>query len=102
MSKMRDAITKITFVAVLVVVAVFITGCSTVVPVTMKFPHAPEPLLEKTQPLQTVPEDTKELSVIIDNANDNYSRYHILEKKYNAWQTWYNQQRIIHQQVTEE
>jgi len=38
----------------------------------------------------------KDLSDLLQNANDNYGKYHELAVKYRAWQKWYkSQQRIF-------
>ena len=43
--------------------------------------------------LRPIPPDTTALSVLIDNANDNYTAYRILREHYEAWQLWYREQR---------
>lgn len=75
-------------------IALLVTGCaSKPVPVTQSFPEAPAELLLPAEPLAAIPPDTRELSVLIDNANDNYSRYRELRIRYEAWQQWYREQR---------
>ena len=49
----------------------------------------PAPTLVELQPNQN------ELSDLIINANENYSKYYELLEKYNAWQDWYIQQHNI-------
>ena len=74
---------------------VSLTGCSTVVPVTMKFPDAPETLMEPAEKLSTLKKDKVELSDIIENANENAGKYYKLREKYRAWQEWYTEQKKI-------
>lgn len=83
----------------IIILALFLTACSTVVPVTMKFPQAPDSLMTKTEPLETLPTDKRELSDLIDNATNNYGKYYELEIKYKAWQEWYNSQKKIFEEV---
>ena len=73
-----------------------LTGCATSVPVTAKFPDAPDALLipaDKLTPLDT--SKKIQLSDIIENANENAGKYYGLREKYNAWIEWYNSQKKI-------
>lgn len=78
---------------------VVLAGCTTV-PVTMKFPEAPEVLKEpagKLTPLDTTKKI--ELSDIIENANENAGKYYELREKYNAWIEWYMGQKKIFESI---
>ena len=77
---------------------VFLTGCSTTVPVVMKFPEAPEPLLEKCKELQQTPEDAT-LSEIAKKIGINYTSYHECSMKNDAWIEWYHNQKNIYESV---
>jgi hypothetical protein len=44
------------------------------------------------------PTDT-DLSDLIQNANENYGKYHELREKYLGWQEWYREQREIYEEV---
>ena len=71
-----------------------LSGCgTTAVPVTQKFPDAPAILMSPAPTLKPIPADTTELSVLIDNANENYYNYRRLREHYEAWQQWYSEQR---------
>lgn len=83
----------------IILLALSLSACSTVVPVTMKFPQAPESLMTKTEPLEVLPAEKRELSDLIDNATTNYGKYHELEVKYKAWQEWYESQKKIFEEV---
>jgi hypothetical protein len=74
-------------------VLLLIAGCSTTVPVARKFPEAPAKLLEPAPELRPIPPNTTELSVLIDNAADNYTQYRNLRELYDAWQEWYRDQK---------
>jgi len=81
---------------VIVVMLVFaITGCSTAVPVTAKFPEAPGKLATQRCPdLQKLKDDAK-LSDVSRTVTINYSTYYECAVKADAWQEWYNIQKII-------
>ena len=57
------------------------SGCGNkrIMPVTMNFPQAPEPLLLKPEVLDPLPEDAKELSDILNNTTVNYGKYRQLQ-----------------------
>jgi hypothetical protein len=81
---------------VIVVMLVFaITGCSTAVPVTVKFPEAPGKLATQRCPdLQKLKDDAK-LSDVSRTVTINYSTYYECAVRADAWQEWYNIQKII-------
>jgi hypothetical protein len=83
----------------IIAIALMLTACSTVVPVTMKFPQAPESLMSPSEPLIPLNKDKRELSDLIDNATYNYGNYYQLEMKYKAWQDWYETQKKIFEEV---
>jgi len=84
----------------LIVIAccLIVSGCTTV-PVTAKFPTAPDFLKEPAANLKTLDMPKPELSDLISNANDNYAEYYRLRDKYNGWIEWYNKQKQIFESV---
>jgi starvation-inducible outer membrane lipoprotein len=74
-----------------------LAGCSTtVVPVTMKFPDAPQSLMATAQDLNKLPTDKKiEMTDIVKTTNENAKLYYELKIKYEAWQEWYREQKSI-------
>lgn len=84
---------------IIIISALILTSCSTVVPVTMKFPQAPESLTKPSEPLKPLTKENPELSDLITNASDNYGKYYELDIKYKAWQDWYNTQKKIFEEV---
>lgn len=70
-------------------------GCSTPVPVTIKFPDAPEALLQPVPKLKPLDENKRELSDLLSNVNKNYGTYYINREKLIAWQEWYKSQKQI-------
>jgi hypothetical protein len=69
-------------------------GCSTTVPVTMKFPDAPLMLKQKCGPLKLLAEDAK-LSDIAKNVTENYNMYYSCAVKMDAWIEWHEKQQKI-------
>ena len=70
-----------------------LSACSTAVPIVAKFPDAPAELMAPAPELTPLLPDTTELSVMIDNANENYGSYRELRVRYEMWQEWYREQR---------
>jgi hypothetical protein len=86
---------KLFFLVVFVILAFLATGCSTVVPVTAKFPEAPGNVAMTACPqLQKIAEDAK-LSDISRTVTVNYSTYYECAVKTDAWIEWYQKQQQI-------
>ena len=77
---------------------VLMTGCSTVVPVTSKFPDVPERLLVKCPRLEKVSE-TPTLSDVAKTITNNYTTYYDCTVKHDAFIEWYNIQKNIFESV---
>jgi hypothetical protein len=74
-----------------------LSGCSTTVPVTAKFPQAPGTLvLEPCVNLKKLEEQAK-LSDVAKVVTVNYSEYYLCAVKLEAWQRWYREQKIIYE-----
>ena len=82
----------------IVVACLIMSGCTTV-PVTAKFPTAPDSLREPAANLKTLDVPNPELSDLISNANDNYAEYYRLRDKYNGWIDWYSTQKQIFESI---
>lgn len=83
----------------LLALTLLLTGCSTVVPVTSKWPEPPG--LQSVQPcgeLQQLPNNPT-LSQVAETINKNYTQYYTCVIKLEAWQQWYLQQQIIHKDL---
>lgn len=74
-----------------------LVGCSTA-PVIMKFPEAPDALMEKCEDLDKIPQ-TKQLSVTAETVIKNYSKYHNCKLKVDEWQNWYKSNKKIFESV---
>lgn len=78
---------------VLILVAIILSGCSTIVPVSRKFPEADPYMLEPAAELKTLPPDTVDLDKLIANSTENYGEYRKLVQRYQMWQEWYKKQK---------
>ena len=75
-----------------------LTGCSTTVPVTAKFPEVPNELLQKCPALKQLDEVVK-LSDVAKNITYNYTLHYECVIKYDAWIEWYQSQKKIFESV---
>ena len=86
---------KLFFLVVFVILAFLATGCSTVVPVTQRFPEAPGGLaLVRCPQLQKIAEDAR-LSDVAKTVTINYGTYYECAVKTDAWIEWYQKQQQI-------
>ena len=76
-------------------IALLLSGCSTVVPVVAKFPDAPGKGAMTACPVLQKLTDNARLSDVANTVTVNYSTYYECAVKADAWQEWYNIQRII-------
>ena len=95
----QQRISTILFVIVTAIffIAMF-SGCSTTVPVTAKFPNAPEQLLVKCPQLEKVSE-TPTLSDVTKTVTNNYTTYYECAVKHDAFVEWYKIQKNIFESV---
>ena len=78
-----------------ILLSLLLVGCSTVVPVTQKFPEAPGNVAMTACPqLQKLSEDAK-LSDISRTVTVNYGTYYECAVKTDAWIEWYQKQQQI-------
>jgi len=75
-----------------------LTGCSTTVPVTSKFPEPPKYSLHTCPQLQLLKEGAK-LSDVATTVTINYSTYYECAVKNDAWIEWYQIQKNIYESV---
>jgi len=78
-----------------VIIALLLSGCSTVVPVTARFPEPPAKGAMTACPNLQKLTDGARLSDVANTVTVNYSTYYECAVKTDAWQEWYNIQRII-------
>ena len=72
-------------------------GCSTTVPLKMKWPEAPAELQQPAGNLTPLPDDKKTLTDLIENVNENSGTYYQLKERYEAWQHWYDAHKKIYE-----
>jgi hypothetical protein len=70
------------------------------VPLQKKFPEAPKILLEKQNSLQTVPEENRTLSGLLETITINYGQYYECKAKVDGWQFWYEENKKIYEEST--
>jgi hypothetical protein len=75
-------------------ILLLLSGCSTVVPVTAKFPEAPKVLLEPCEDLEKLKEDAK-LSEVAKTVVLNYTKYNTCAIKNESWIEWYKKQQQL-------
>jgi hypothetical protein len=81
-----------------IIFVLLLSACaSNPVPVIPKWPAAPADLQQPANDLKPLAPEQRNLSDVINNANENYSQYYILKEKYEGWQNWYNSQQKIWQ-----
>jgi hypothetical protein len=78
---------------------VMLAGCSTAVPVTVRFPDAPGRLATTPCPPLKKLEDTAGISDVSRTVTNNYTLYYECVTKTDAWIEWYQIQRQIFEQV---
>ena len=78
-----------------VIIALLLSGCSTVVPVTARFPEPPAKGAMTACPNLQKLTDNARLSDVANTVTVNYSTYYECAVKTDAWQEWYNIQRHI-------
>lgn len=73
----------------------FISACSTVVPVKQKFPEAPISLTEKCENLMKIEGDKVSITDMLKVIVKNYSMYFECSTKVEGWNEWYMEQKKI-------
>ena len=82
----------------IILIALLLSGCSTTVPVTAKFPEVPNNIMVKCVQLQSLSDDAK-LSDVSKTIAINYSTYYECAVKTDAWIEWYQIQKHIYESV---
>lgn len=79
---------------ILIPLLAILTGCSTTVPVSNKFPEVPTRLLQTCPSLASVKDDVK-LSELTNTITANYQTYYGCANTVDGWIDWYKTQRSI-------
>jgi hypothetical protein len=78
-----------------------LTACTTTVPVTAKFPEAPDILLVECDQLDKIGKDKVYFSEFLKTVVGNYNKYHMCAAQNAAWKEWYQQQKEIFDSVAQ-
>ena len=98
-NKQRPVSTMLVIGIIAVFVLAMCSGCSTVVPVAVKFPEPPgRGAMTACPALQKLQDDAK-LSDVARTVTVNYGTYYECAVKSDAWQEWYQIQKIIHEKA---
>ena len=82
--------------AIFIIVLFLLTGCSTPVPLTPRFPTAPATLLEGCpKKLETIEGDSVTIVDFTKSVVKNYGTYHECAAKYDSWIEWYQTQKKL-------
>jgi hypothetical protein len=76
-----------------------LTGCSTTVPVVMKFPDIPPSLNEKCPALKKIEGESVTIVDLHKTVVENYTQYHECSTKVEGWMEWYTTQKKIYESV---
>jgi len=79
------------------ILALTLSACTTVVPVTTKFPEQPTELKEMCAPLKEA--TSTQVTEFTKTVVTNYQQYHDCSDKVTAWQTWYNKQKQLYEEL---
>jgi hypothetical protein len=85
--------------AIFISIVVLMTGCSTTVPVTVKFPSVPDILLEKCPQLKTIDDEKVSIIDYAKTVTINYTIYYDCAVRNENWIEWYQTQKIIFEKV---
>lgn len=84
---------------IIICLALFLTACSTTVPVVAKFPIAPDTLMEKCPPLKTIQGEKISIIDYTKIVTENYTLYYECMAKNESWANWYNKQKAIFEEI---
>jgi len=76
-----------------------LSGCFTTVPVVAKFPNVPAVLREKCPPLNKLEGEPASIVDLNNVVIENYTLYHECSMRLDAWNTWYDTQKKIFDEV---
>ena len=97
--KWMDRALRLLMLGCIVVFVIFLTACSTTVPVVAKFPDEPgKAAMEKCPQLTTVENGVK-LSELTKTVTVNYNTYYECAVRVDTWQEWYQIQKRIFEDI---
>jgi hypothetical protein len=92
---------KLFILTIFIIFAFLITGCSTTVPVTARFPDAPELILDQCPKLKTIEGETVSIIDFTKTVTLNYTTYYECAARTDAWIEWYREQKKIFESINE-
>ena len=97
MKKQQDqqVVSSLIMFAVVIIMILAVSGCSTAVPVTARFPDPPGKGAMTGCPALQKLNDGARLSDVANTVTVNYSTYYECAVKTDAWQEWYRIQKHI-------
>ena len=82
-----------------ILLSCLLVGCSTTVPVVMKFPELPPALSEKCPDLKKIEGETVTIVDLHKSVVGNYTQYNECAVKVEGWLEWYSTQKKIYESV---
>jgi hypothetical protein len=79
--------------------AIFLSACSTPVPVKQKFPEAPAALLEKCPELKQADTGKTAITDLLKTVVENYGLYYQCSLRNDGWISWYGGQKKIFEEA---
>jgi hypothetical protein len=76
-----------------------LTGCSTTVPVVMKFPDAPPGLKQPCAALKKIESESVSIVELHKTVVENYTNYYECSIKVDEWNEWHTKQKKIFEEV---
>jgi len=83
---------------IILAISTILVGCSTPVPITPKFPQAPDALMQPCPDLKKLEKDAK-LSDVARTVVENYTLYHECSLKSQTWVEWYKAHKKVFEDV---
>lgn len=80
-------------------IVMFLSGCSTTVPVVMKFPEAPPSLKQPCVALKKIEGETVSIVDLHKTVVENYTNYYECSIKVDEWNAWYAKQKKTFEEV---
>jgi hypothetical protein len=81
------------------VLAVFLVGCATPVPVSQRFPDVPKALVERCESLKKIEGDRVAITEMLKVVVQNYGMYYECAAKVDGWNDWYQEHKRIYESV---
>ena len=79
------------------ILVLFLSGCSTPVPVSQKFPDVPKALVERCESLKKVEGDRVAITEMLKVVVTNYGMYYECAAKVDGWNDWYLEQKRVYE-----